>query len=111
MSGGASGVVGVSPREARGRLETGEAVLVDVREDEEWLAGRIPGSTHVPLGELRARAGSLPRERTLVVACRSGNRSALAAQALSAEGYEVLNLEGGVRAWVEAGLPFVGRVV
>jgi rhodanese-related sulfurtransferase len=80
--------------------------LVDVREPYERDAGRIPGdSAHIELDRLTAEAGSIDRERTVVFYCRSGSRSALAAQAFSAAGYDAHNLDGGLKAWVADGLP------
>lgn len=98
------------PGEALGSVNAGEAVIFDVREDEERGAGRIPGSEHVPLGEIEDRTGDLPNEKEIILVCRSGNRSSLAAAALSEAGYRAANLEGGVKAWVEEGLPFEGSV-
>lgn len=100
----------LDPGEAMDRVRVGEAVIVDVREDEERGAGRIPVSEHVPLGEIRGRIGELPGEKELILVCRSGNRSSLAAAALSDAGYRAANLEGGVKAWAEKGLPFEGSV-
>jgi rhodanese-related sulfurtransferase len=89
--------------------------LVDVREPYERDAGRIPGdSAHIELDRLTAEAGSIDRERTVVFYCRSGSRSALAAEAFSAAGYDAHNLDGGLKAWVADGLPIEpadGRVV
>jgi rhodanese-related sulfurtransferase len=81
------------------------ATLVDVREPGELRDdGRFPGAVHIPLGDLGARASELQGER-LVLACRSGARSAMAADALRASGYEAYNLDGGILAWERAGLP------
>ncbi len=57
--------------------------LLDVREDDEWTAGHAPDAVHVRLGDLGARADELPRDREVYVICRSGTRSAYAAQALA----------------------------
>jgi rhodanese-related sulfurtransferase len=65
---------GVGPREADDLVRSG-AVLLDVREPSEWQAGHAPGARHVPLGKLEAKLGVLPRDRQVVVVCRSGNRS------------------------------------
>src|SRR5215210_5329566 len=82
------------------------AQLVDVREPYEREAGRIPGdSAHIELERLPAEADSIDRERPVVFYCRSGNRSALAAQAFAAAGYDAHNLDGGLKAWVADGLP------
>ena len=81
------------------------AQLVDVRAEHEWEAGRIRGAVHLPLAELNERVEELDRDRPVVLYCRGGNRSTMAAEALSAAGYDAAKLEGGIRAWAEAGLP------
>lgn len=79
--------------------------LLDVREDDEWQAGRIAGAQHIPLGQLRDRLAEVPKVRTILAVCRHGNRSDAAARGLRTLGYTVENLDGGVAAWKEAGLP------
>jgi hydroxyacylglutathione hydrolase len=75
------------------------AVLLDVRGQSEWDEGHVPGATHIHLGRLRDRVGELDRDRPVVLYCRSGNRSAIGASLLQAEGFpDVRNVEGGVRA-------------
>jgi rhodanese-related sulfurtransferase len=86
-------------------LREGGVQLVDVREPHEHEAGRIAGSRHVELARLAAEAGSIDRERPVVFYCRVGERSAAAAQAFRASGYEAFNLAGGLIAWDEQGLP------
>jgi rhodanese-related sulfurtransferase len=90
----------------------GGAVLLDVREDHEWAAGHAPQAVHVPLRELPLRVHELPEHRSVLVICRSGNRSAQAARtltdALGVRGVDVFNVEGGMVAWLGAGLPVVG---
>jgi rhodanese-related sulfurtransferase len=83
----------------------GTAQLVDVREPYEWEAGRISGARHVEFGRLTAEAGSIERDRAVVFYCRVGSRSAVATEAFRAAGYDAYNLEGGLVAWVERGLP------
>jgi rhodanese-related sulfurtransferase len=83
------------------------AWLLDVREDDEWAAGHVPGATHIPLGQLGTRTGELPPDDTIYVICRSGMRSARAAQALSGAGWQAINVAGGMQEWAEAGLPMV----
>jgi rhodanese-related sulfurtransferase len=78
---------------------------VDVRKPSEVEAGRIAGARHVQLEELPAEAGSLDRERPIVFYCRTGSRSAMAVHAFAASGYDARNLDGGLEAWVAAGLP------
>jgi rhodanese-related sulfurtransferase len=87
-------------------LKRDGAQLVDVREPGEREAGRIPDDTaHIELNDLGERAGSLDPDRPLVFYCRSGSRSAMAAQAFAAAGFDAHNLDGGLKAWVAAGLP------
>ena len=87
-------------------LKRDGAQLVDVREPGEREAGRIPDDTaHIELNDLSEQAGSLDRDRPLVFYCRSGSRSAMAAQAFAAAGFDAHNLDGGLEAWVAAGLP------
>jgi len=95
---------GTGPKEANSLVGAG-AVLLDVREQTEWHAGHAPGARHVPLGNLEGMLGALPRDRRVVVVCRSGNRSARATALLVRSGFEAVNLNGGMRAWAAAGLP------
>jgi len=94
----------VDPRSAAEKLTNG-AVALDVREHDEWGAGRIAGALHIPMGELVLRQAELPRDRSIVAVCRSGNRSAAVTEALVRGGYEAENLAGGMQAWKAAGLP------
>jgi rhodanese-related sulfurtransferase len=95
----------MTPQQADELLREGGAQLVDVREPYEHEAGRIAGSLHIELQDLPAEAGSLDRERPILFYCRTGSRSALAADAFAASGYDARNLDGGLKAWVGAGLP------
>lgn len=99
----------ITPGDAHKRVVAGEAVLVDVREDSEWESGRIPGSIHVPLSQIRSRGSrGLPEGKEVVLVCRSGARSGSAATMLCSNGLKATNLKGGVKAWVREGLPFEG---
>lgn len=80
-----------------------QAYLLDVREDEEWLAGHAPDARHVPLGALGESSGQVPRDRDVYVICRSGARSARAAQALSSAGWAAINVSDGMLGWQSAG--------
>lgn len=93
----------VDAGEAWVRIADDGALVLDVREPDEWDAGRIEGALHMPLGELGARHGELARERPIVVVCRSGSRSAVATEALIGIGLDAYNLEGGLKAWHSAG--------
>jgi rhodanese-related sulfurtransferase len=94
----------LTPAQAADRTE---AVLLDVREASELADGRIAGSTHIPLGQLPARAAELNRARPVITVCRSGGRSAQAAQFLADQGYDVADLDGGMTQWVAEGRPTV----
>ena len=82
-------------------------VLLDVREDEEWQAGHAPGAIHVPLGQIPSRLAELPEGAELHVVCRTGGRSQQAATWLSRNGYDAVNVAGGMTAWAAAGRPMV----
>ena len=83
------------------------AHLLDVREQDEWDAGHVEGSQHIPMGQLLGRLGEVPTDRDVVVVCRVGSRSAQVTAYLGQHGYDVLNLDGGLEAWVTAGRPLV----
>ena len=95
----------VSRAEAREML-AGGAQLIDVRADHEWEAGHLPGAVHISLPELPARVGEIDKDRQVVVYCRGGNRSSMAATALGEAGYDVAKLSEGAVGWEEEGLPF-----
>ncbi len=95
----------VGPAEVLGLIEHG-ALVLDVREPAEWAAGRIAGSRHVPMSDLPAAWLDLPTSPSTVVVCRSGVRSDAVAAALDETGRPgCVNLSGGLKAWIAAGLP------
>jgi rhodanese-related sulfurtransferase len=83
--------------------------LLDVREDDEWVAGHAPDAVHVRLGELGARVDELPRDREVYIICRSGARSAYAAQALALGGLSTINVTDGMTGWAVAGRPMISE--
>lgn len=83
------------------------AVVIDVREPDEFEGGHVAGSTLVPLGVLAQRMRDLPKNRTLHVICRTGNRSGHAVRLLDQAGYDAVNVQGGVVAWAQAGRPLL----
>jgi rhodanese-related sulfurtransferase len=85
-----------------------DARPVDVREADEWAAGRAPGAVHIPMSELTGRLGELPGDQDpLYIICRSGGRSARVVEFLVAQGYPAVNVDGGMQAWAAAGRPLV----
>jgi rhodanese-related sulfurtransferase len=95
----------VSRAEAREMLDDG-AQLVDVRADHEWEAGHLPGAVHITLPDLPARIEEIDKDRPVIIYCRGGNRSTMAAGALAEAGYDVAKLAEGAVGWEEEGLPF-----
>jgi rhodanese-related sulfurtransferase len=83
--------------------------LLDVREDDEWAAGHAPDAVHIPVGALSERAGEIPQDREIYVICRSGARSAYAAQALAGGGWKTINVSDGMTGWAVADRPMVSE--
>ena len=95
----------LDPKAAAQHVKAG-ALLLDVREPDEWETAHVAGAQHIPLGEIDQRFHELPRDREIVIICRSGRRSAKAQDAMEAAGFgPVANLAGGMIAWEEDGLP------
>lgn len=87
-------------------LQTDGALLVDVREPNEFAQGRAEGAVLMPLGQLNSRFEELPRDRQLLMVCRTGGRSSNATQFLASQGFDqAVNVNGGMVAWHNAGLP------
>jgi rhodanese-related sulfurtransferase len=93
------------PQRLAEMLEGGDVDLIDVRRQHEWEAGRIPGARRVEVNELPEEASSLDRDKPVVLYCRSGSRSQLAADGLRAGGFDAQALEGGITAWAEGDRP------
>ena len=84
------------------------AYILDVREVDEWEAGHPPGAHHVPMMTIPARIADVPADEPVVVLCRHGHRSAQVVGFLAARGRDnVVNLDGGIVAWVAAGRPII----
>ena len=88
-----------------------DAFILDVREPDEWSAGHVEGSLHVPMGQVAARLADIPGDCRVVVACRSGGRSARVTNFLRQQGYDAVNLDGGLKAWAAAGRVVTGLVI
>jgi len=96
------------PGEAVRVMNQEGSLVLDVREDNEFTGGRIGGARHIPLGVLKKKIKEIERfkESPVLVYCRTGARSAVAASQLVAAGFtDVTNLQGGIQAWQSAGLP------
>jgi rhodanese-related sulfurtransferase len=83
-----------------------DVFIFDVREQEEYDQGHIPGITLIPMGQVPDRLSEIPTDKTIIVTCRSGNRSGQVAEFLREQGYkQVHNMKGGIVAWEKAGYP------
>ncbi|WP_258110532.1 rhodanese-like domain-containing protein [Alicyclobacillus sp. SP_1] len=100
----------VEPEDAARRIDRGEVFLLDVRNATEWSEGHIPQATHIMLGHLVNRVQELPKDKPVLVQCRTGGRSAIAASILQAHGFEqVQNMLGGYEEWTKLGLAATTR--
>ncbi len=109
-----AGEIEVTPERVQSWLgEDVRAQVIDVREPYEREAGHIDGSRHIALTELSEQAQSVDRDRPVIFYCRVGSRSAMAAQAFRASGYNAYNMSGGLLRWASEGRPLApenGRV-
>jgi rhodanese-related sulfurtransferase len=83
------------------------AHILDVREPDEVVQARIEGAQHIPLGSLVERLPEVPRDRTVYVLCHVGGRSARATQYLATQGYDAVDVTGGIVEWYRSGLPLM----
>lgn len=103
-------VPAVTVSEAAELFTNQQAVMIDVREQDEWDEQHIEGTIFIPLDQVESRISELAqyKDSTVIMQCRSGRRSNLAAETLLKAGFsKVYNLEGGILAWDEQGLPTV----
>ncbi len=104
------GMAQASPGEAVLLINRANALVLDVRDDQEFAAGHIAGAKHIPAAQLEARIGELRRykDKPLIVNCQGGVRSAKACDLLRKHEFsKVHNLQGGLNAWIQAKLPVV----
>ena len=80
-------------------------VLLDVREDDEWQRGHAAGAQHIPMGDIPSRMAEIDADATLYVICHAGGRSLKVSHYLARNGYEPINVTGGMLAWAGAGRP------
>lgn len=106
------GYSSISPTESTQMINHDDALILDVRENNEYSEGHIINSLHIPLSNLKTRMQDLEKHKTkkVIIACRSGHRSSSACATLKKEGFEqVFNLSGGVMAWESANLPLIKK--
>ena len=84
-----------------------DAILLDVRENDEWAAGHAESAVHIPMGEVVGRLAELPEGAPVHVVCRVGGRSAQVTQFLIGQGVDAVNVSGGMLDWEAAGRPVV----
>lgn len=90
----------IAPHELNEKLkDKRKFLLVDVRQPEEFKSGHVPGATLIPLGELSRRINELPKDKEIACICATGSRSSSAAKMLSRQGYNVINVRGGMYLW------------
>jgi rhodanese-related sulfurtransferase len=87
------------------RLRESGVVLIDVRQPDEFVAVRVPGAKLIPLTDVPERVEEIPDGERVYVICASGGRSARAVDYLNRQGLDTVNVAGGTKAWLEAGLP------
>ena len=99
----------ISPEEAKRLIESGEATLLDVRTEPEYLEEHVEGAKWIPLDKLSRRAGEIEKEKPVILCfCRSGARSSYACQVLRQLGFKkLINVSGGILDWKRAGLKTV----
>ena len=95
----------ISVAEAAQLVGEGRAVLLDVREPDEWKTVRAPVALRIPMRQLSTSADRLPPSGLIACICHVGHRSAVVAEALVGAGYDAVNVTGGMDAWIAAGLP------
>ncbi len=98
----------VTVHELKGVLDEGGAVVVDVREPDEYAQGHVPGARLAPLHTVPSLVGELPLDQPVYLVCAVGGRSAQAAAFLAQHGVDAVNVDGGTRDWQEAGYPVEG---
>ena len=96
--------VDINPAKTNEIRTRDDVVILDVREDWEYAEGHVPGAVWIPLGELPTRLNDIPKDKTVVAVCRSGNRSSQATSFLRGQGFDnVHNMTGGMNDWQQAG--------
>ena len=100
----------IDSNEAKAMLdsEPDKTIVVDVRRDDEWVTGHVPGAVHVPIDDLPGNMDQVPQDKKVLFICAAGVRSGLACEIAASMGYDsenLFNIEDGTPAWVEKGYP------
>ena len=96
----------ISTEDAYKLYQQGDTFFLDVREPSEWAEYHAPNTTLIPLGELAARVNEVPKDKKIVVVCRSGNRSDQGRDILKQAGFtDVTSMDGGLKTWRDLGYP------
>ena len=98
----------ISLEEAKAMIDSGNAVVIDVRQPDEWASGHVAGATHIPVDDVLARIDELPTNKDLLFICAMGVRSGLAcemAAAMNLATDRLYNIEDGTPAWIEKSYP------
>lgn len=96
---------GVQPAAAKAQIDAIKPFVLDVREPSEYKEGFIAGAVNIPIRDLPAKIGNLPKDKPILVYCGIGHRGAMATVFLRGQGYNVKSIMGGYKAWVAANLP------
>jgi rhodanese-related sulfurtransferase len=102
-----SNSIEVTPEQAQAAIAEDKAQLIDVREPDEWDAGRIDGALHLPLDQLQFNLTKIDSDRPVIFQCRVGGRSLMAAQALRGVGIDAYSMAGGLLRWADENRPLV----
>lgn len=95
------------PAAAKQQMDAMDVFVLDVREPNEFQAERIQGAVNIPIRDLPKRVGELPKGKPIIIYCGSGHRGAMALVFLRGQGYNAVNINGGIKGWKDAGLPVV----
>ena len=98
----------ISLEEAKAMMDGGNAVVIDVREPDEWTSGHVAGAIHIPVDDVGARIDELPADKDLLFICAMGVRSGLAcemAAAMNLDTARLFNIEEGTPAWIQGNYP------
>lgn len=95
-----AGIRSITAAELPEYMSDKKRMCIDVREPHEYKSGHVQGMVNIPLGQIGQRMSELPKDREIILMCRSGNRSMMAARTLKKRGYsQLINVRGGISAW------------